>query len=189
MVAEKSYTVSEYLVVLPHECRNILKEKHTSWNKLRLRKTKLLAGNKWLITVRIESSIISIDSNIIDNIIQKVISMYCEKCRIKNKALRNSINNWKFLQWLLNHNHSKETISEKRWNKAKYPTRISIRLEFAPQLKTNATAQLAPHLLKFQGCSTGNNCRKIYSWSRRSETTLELRKDTIFLEVINNPVI
>ena len=33
------------------------------------------------------------------------------------------------------------------------------------------------------------NCQKVFSWSRRLETKLEVRKEIIFLEVINNIII
>ena len=51
---------------------------------------KLLPQIRWLITLRIESSVISVDSNITDNIIKKVINVEQEKCRNKNKASRQS---------------------------------------------------------------------------------------------------
>ena len=75
-----------------------------------------------LITLRIESSIISIDGNITDNIIKKVINVKWEKCRTKNGALRNSSINWILLGRLPIKNHSKLSIAEKRRNNARYLT-------------------------------------------------------------------
>ena len=45
---------------------------------------KLLLQIRCLITIRIKCSIISIDSNVTDNIIRKVINVLQEKCRTKN---------------------------------------------------------------------------------------------------------
>ena len=43
-----------------------------------------------LITFKVENSIISIDRNIIDNFIRKVINVKLEKCSTNNGPLRNS---------------------------------------------------------------------------------------------------
>ena len=51
-------------------------------------KFQLLPQIRCLITLRMESSITSIDSNITDNIIRKVINVLQEKCRAKNGALK-----------------------------------------------------------------------------------------------------
>ena len=48
--------------------------------------------------------------------------MYQEKCRTKNEALRISSINWVFLWRLSIQNDSKLSITEKRRNKANYPT-------------------------------------------------------------------
>ena len=50
-----------------------------------------------VITFKVESRIISIDSNITNNIFRKVINVQQEKCRTKNGHLRNSSINWIFL--------------------------------------------------------------------------------------------
>ena len=49
---------------------------------------QLLPQIRCVITFRVGSSIISIDSNIIDNIIRKFINVQQEKCRTKNTPLR-----------------------------------------------------------------------------------------------------
>ena len=58
---------------------------------------QLLPQTRRLITFRVESSIISIDNNITDNIIRKVINEQYEKCRAKKGPLRNSSINQIFL--------------------------------------------------------------------------------------------
>ena len=119
---------------------------------------KLLSQIRCLITVRIESSIISIDSSITDNVIRTVINIQQEKCTTTNGALRNSRINWKFLWRLSIQNHSKQSVTEKRRNRVKYLTWNSIRLKFVkwnsmqnPVKALNissATARVAPDLLK-----------------------------------------
>ena len=69
----------------------------------------LVTSKKCLI--RVESSIISMDSNITDNIIRKVINVYQEKCRTKNGALRNSSIRWIFLSRFQIKIHAKPKIS------------------------------------------------------------------------------
>ena len=54
-----------------------------------------------LITLKVKCSIISMDSNIIDNIIRKFINAYLEKSRTKKGALMNSSINWILLSCLL----------------------------------------------------------------------------------------
>ena len=71
------------------------------------------------IKLRVGSSIISIVSNITENIIMKVINVLKEKFRTKNGALRNSSINCKFLWRLPDQNYLKPSITEKRWNKTK----------------------------------------------------------------------
>ena len=86
---------------------------------------KLLPHIRCLITLRIESSITSTDSNITDNIIRKVINVLQEKCRTKNEALWNFNINWilKIEDWRLPiENQSMPSLTEKRRNKAKYLT-------------------------------------------------------------------
>ena len=55
---------------------------------------KLLPQIRILVKLRIKKSIISIDSNITDNIITKVINVQQEKCKAKNGALSDSSINW-----------------------------------------------------------------------------------------------
>ena len=83
---------------------------------------QLLPQIRCPITLRIESSIISIDSNITDKIIRKIINVQQEKCRTKNGILRNSSINWLFLGRLPTQNHLKQSITEKRRNKTIYLT-------------------------------------------------------------------
>ena len=71
----------------------------------------------------------SINSNITDYII-KVINAQYKKRRKKNGTLRNTNINLTFLQRHPIQNHFKLSITEKWWNKTKYPTWNSIRLEF-----------------------------------------------------------
>ena len=78
----------------------------------------------------VKSSIISIDSNITENIIRKVINVQQVKFRAKNAALRNSSITWIFLQRLPIQNHQKPSITEKRRNNTNDLTRNSIRLLF-----------------------------------------------------------
>ena len=58
---------------------------------------KLLLHIRCMITLRIESSIISIYSNITDNISRKIINVQQENCRTKEGALRKPSINWIFL--------------------------------------------------------------------------------------------
>ena len=82
----------------------------------------LLPQIRCLMAFRIESSIISIDSNVINNIIRKIINVYQEKCRTNNGPLSNSSINWVFLGRFPIQNHRKPPITEKRRNKIKYLT-------------------------------------------------------------------
>ena len=82
----------------------------------------LLSQVRCLNTFIVEVSVISIDSNITDNIIREVIDEQQEKCRTKNGSLRNSSINCIFLSRLPIHNYLKQPITEKRRNKAKYVT-------------------------------------------------------------------
>ena len=63
------------------------------------------------ITLRVGSSIISIDTNVTENIIMKVINVLKEKFRTKNGALRNSSINCKFLWRLPDQNYLKPSIT------------------------------------------------------------------------------
>ena len=65
-----------------------------------------------LITLKIESSIISIDSNTAENIIKKVIHLQQDKCRTNSVALRNSSINQMLLWRLTIQNHSKPSIPQ-----------------------------------------------------------------------------
>ena len=58
---------------------------------------QLLPEIRCLIALRIDSTINSLDSNITDNIIRKIINVQQEKCRTKNGPLRNSSINQIFL--------------------------------------------------------------------------------------------
>ena len=80
--------------------------------------SQLLLQMRCLITFRVESSIISIDSNITDNI-RKVINAQQEKCRTKNEALRSSSINWIFMCRLSIQNHPSRLLLRKRSKKSK----------------------------------------------------------------------
>ena len=111
-----------------------------------------------LISLRVESSIISIYSNIVENIIRKFIDVKWKKCRTQNGALRNTSINWIFLWRIPIQIHLKSSITELRQNKGKYLARNSIRLNFAKTTSmlnlskalgvSSATAGVAPNLLK-----------------------------------------
>ena len=74
---------------------------------------QLLPQIRYLFLFRVESSIISIDSHITDNIIRKVINVQQEKCWTKNEALRKSSINCIFLRILPIQSNSKRSITEK----------------------------------------------------------------------------
>ena len=57
----------------------------------------LLSQIRSFITLRVESSIITTDSNITDNTIRMFTNTQQEKCRTKNKPLRNTSINWIYL--------------------------------------------------------------------------------------------
>ena len=105
-----------------------------------------------LISLRVESSIISIYSNIVENIIRKFTDVKWKKCRTQNGALRNTSINWIFLWRIPIQIHLKSSITELRRNKAKYLARNSIRLNFA-----KTTSMLNP--------VKSIRCIKCYSWS------------------------
>ena len=119
-----------------------------------------------------KSGIISIDSNITDNIARKVINEYYEKCRTKNGPLKNSKNNWRFLWGFPIQNHLKLSITEKR-NKAKYLTLNSIRFKFVKKTSIpNPVKSLgyikcyslsSPRSVKSPNNSIRYNCQKMCS--------------------------
>ena len=115
----------------------------------------MLPQTTCLITIRVEGSVISIDSNITDNIIRKVINVEQEKCRTKNGPLRNSNIYWIFLWKFPIQNHRKPPITEKIRNTASYLTQdLSLWRRTACQtlLKawdiSSATARVARDLLR-----------------------------------------
>ena len=134
---------------------------------------------------------ISIDSNITDNIIRKVISLWSKKSRFKNGALRNSSINRIFLWKRPIQNHSKPSITEKRKNKAKYLTLNSITIKLVKKtsmpnplkslgyIKWYSSGTSRP--VKSPSNSIWYNCQKICCWSRGPKTILEIRKAAIFL--------
>ena len=81
-----------------------------------------------LITFRVESSIISKDRTITDNITMKMINVYLENCKTKNRPLGNFSINGIFFSRFPVHNNLNPQITEKRRNKAKYLTWNSIKL-------------------------------------------------------------
>ena len=119
--------------------------------KLKLKKQLfLLSQVRCLVKPWLESTIISIDSNITDNIMRKVINALQEKCTTRNRALRNYSIKWIFLWILPIQNHSKPSITEKRQNKTKYLTWNSIKLPTSNSL--------------------WYNCQENCSWLRRPKT-------------------
>ena len=76
----------------------------------------------YLITLRVDNSIISIDCNITDGIISQVVNVLQEKSRFKNGPLRNSIINKGFLAKFAIQNSSKIFIAKKIQNTARYKT-------------------------------------------------------------------
>ena len=133
----------------------------------------------------LESSIISINSNITGNIIRKVINI-----RTKNRPLRDSSINWIFWWRLPTQNLPKSSLTEERRNKAKYLTWNSIRLKFVKNTSMPITVKSlgyikyysssSPRPVKFLSNSIRWNCQNICSWSRRPKTMLEIRKATFF---------
>ena len=86
---------------------------------LALKSTRLF---RCLIKHKVESSIISTDSNIMYNIIRKAIMYSREDGRSKNTSI-----SWIFTRFI--QSYSKLSISEKRRSTAKYLTRSSVRLK------------------------------------------------------------
>ena len=96
-------------------------------------------------------------------------------------------------------NHFKVPITEKRTNKVKYLTWNSIKVKFLKKTSMpNPVKGLgyikchnssSPRLVKSPSNSIRCNRKKIFSWSRRPKTILEISKKATFLLVINNPII
>ena len=113
--------------------------------------------------------------------------------------MRNSSINWIFLWRLSIQNHSKSSITEKRRNKAKYLTWNSIRLKFVKKTSMPNPVKSLGYIKCYSSSSPKPfqspsifiryNCKKIWSWSRRLKTILEIRKMGTFLLVINNSII
>ena len=88
-------------------------------------------------------------------------------------------------------NHSKPSVTEKWWNKAKYPTWNSIRLEFVRKNSMKSPVKsfgyikcyssISPRPIKILCNSIKKNSQKICSWRRRPETILGFRKRPSFL--------
>ena len=76
---------------------------------------------KSLTTLKVASSIVSVDSNITDNVIRKVINVEQEICGTKDGALRNTNINLTLLRILPIQNNLKLSITKKWRNKAKNP--------------------------------------------------------------------
>ena len=138
-----------------------------------------------LISLRVESSIISIYSNIVENIIRKFIDVKRKKCRTQNGALRNTSINWIFLWRIPIQIHLKSSITELRRNKAKYLARNSIRLNFAKTTSMlNPVKSIrcikcyswsSPKSFKIPSNSIRYKCQRICSWLIRPETILKIR--------------
>ena len=141
-------------------------------------------------TLKIESSIISIDSNITDNIVRKVI-MYSRKSvwpRMEpwgTPALtRYSCEDFPFRTTQSRILPRKEEIRANIWPEIPYDLRLwrSACQSLSKALDiSSATARVAPDLLKALAILSDKNCKKICSWSRKPKTTLEMRKKVTFL--------
>ena len=154
---------------------------------------------RFLNVLRVETSIISIDSNITDNIIRKVIKLLLEKYRIKNLPLRNTSINWIILWRLPIQTHPKPSITKKRIKKPSYLTwnfkrRKTVKKTSMPNpvksfryIKSYSSS--SPRPVKIPSNSIKYNCQNISSLLRRRKTILEIRKNAKFLLVINNPII
>ena len=85
--------------------------------------------------------------------------------------------------------HSKPPINKERRNKAKYLTWNSIRLKLLNNTRVpNSVKNLlyikccsssSPRSVKSPSSSIRYNCQKIFSWSRRPKTILEIKKGYI----------
>ena len=105
----------------------------------------------------------------------QVINIQLEKCWKKNGALRNSSINWIFLRRLPIQNNSKSSFTEKRSHRPNNLPEILIDL-ILKMGKPMSTADVAPDLIRALNNFIWCNCRRIISWSRISETILEIRK-------------
>ena len=111
-----------------------------------------------------------------------------EKCWKKNGALRNSSINWIFLRRLPIQNNSKSSFTEKRSHRPNNLPEILIDL-ILKMGKPMSTADVAPDLIRALNNFIWCNCRRIISWSRISETILEIRKKATFILVIKKLII
>ena len=81
--------------------------------------------------------------------------------------------------YLLEKSLSEPSITGKWLNKVKYLIRNSARFEFGKKTRS----------IKIPSNSIRCNYQKIYSLMENSETLLEIRKKSSYLEVINKPII
>ena len=75
----------------------------------------------------------------------------------------------------------------------------SIRVEFVKNINTSHPVQSLgyikyhnsnkPRPIKNSGNSVRYNCQRICSWLRKPKTMLKIRKEVLFLKVINKPII
>ena len=84
------------------------------------------------------------------------------------------------------------SITEKKWNKGKYPTWNSILFEFETKTSMSNPAECldisslsSPRPIKNPSNSIRCKWQKIYSGSRRPETILKIRKKATFLRLID----
>ena len=93
----------------------------------------MLPQIRCLITLRVERSIISINSNTINKLIRKFIKLWLEKCRSQNEIFRNCSINLIFLRRRIQ-NHSKPFIKGKWWNRSNIRPEIPEELKFAKRI-------------------------------------------------------
>ena len=108
-----------------------------------------------------------------------------------NGALKNTMINWTLLHRLPIQNHSKSFLTDKWQNKVKHPTQNSKRLEFITKTRMLNPIKNLGSIKSF--ClsslwsvkSTSSSIRykplKIWTWTKRPETILEIRRKTTFL--------
>ena len=149
------------------------------------------------MTLRIESSIISIDGNITDSIIRKVINVY-------RRSVGPRMESWGIPALT---GYSCEDLPSKTTQNHLLLRKEEIRSNIWPDLRLrflkkagmlNSVESLGyikcysssiPRPVKSPGNSIRYNCKKICSWSRRPKTIPEIRKKATYLQVINNCII
>ena len=152
------------------------------------------------MALTVQCSIISIDSNITDYIIRKVINVYQKMCQTKNRALRKSSISGIFLQRLSIQNYSKPSNTEKRQNTANQQTQNFISflslcrgpacytLSKALDISSPA-AGAAPYLLKTLAIVSDTTVRRSAVDQEDLKAYRKSEKKPALLQVINNLII